>query len=267
MQVQRQVNGSVQMQTPLTISGGRLVPTSRQSVAMADIANLQMPNWQRIKDFVVGGIDHRRYDTNVVMAATDLAKQTNEFFNKKIHANDRKTLDGGTTIVDLDESYTNMLEASKIEQGWTLIVDSVQVDLIQSHRDFNAFTANTGQPSTGAPSATDTNSATTQYLGLCRSCFVQFESVDNVDKEIFAQGRIDDFPSDRSVCGAFGGSTPEGFIGNFNYDGSPEYLRNPVVLQSQHLFRVILTALRTFTCPLNAEIGIGLVGLLVPSGN
>jgi len=84
-----------------------------------------------------------------------------------------------------------------------------------------------------------------------------------VNREIFSQGRIDDFPSDRTVCGAFGGSTPEGFIGNFNYDGAPEYLRNPVVLQSQHLFDVVMDAKRALTCPLNAEIGMALVGLLI----
>jgi hypothetical protein len=275
MNFPKTTNGAVAIATPPRIvprdpnnpsAGFYVYPSTRLPVTLADIENLQMPDYLGMKGKIVNAVDHRRFDTNVVMAATDLAKGEYFYFDKKKNSTDRKTLDGGTTIAILDQTYTNMLDANRIEESWSLIVDSLQVDLIQSHRDFSGFTSNTGEPSTGAPSATDTNSATTQFLALTRNVNVKFETIDNVEKEIFAEGRIDDFPSDRSVCGAFGGATPEGFIGNFNYDGQPEYLRSPVVLQSQHLFQVVLQALRTVTCPLNAEIGIALSGLLVKTG-
>lgn len=200
--------------------------------------------------------DARVADTRVIIAGQNVVAGEYNFFDKPLHDQSQKSLDNTITIADKTEEYTDMIESGKMEGGATLIVESLQCSVFIPHRDFGAFTANTGLPSTGAPSGTDTNSATNNLLALNYSSWLTFSEP---SKGTYADGQLWDFPSDRVLTGAFGGSTPEGFIQIGAGVSRPlRYIR---VLQSLHHFDVKLEFFRTITFPLNVIIEVALCGV------
>jgi hypothetical protein len=208
---------------------------------------------------ILDAVDYRAFDTRIVIAATNVVAGNYDFFNIPIGGSEN-SLDGGTTFARKTEEYTNMLENGKIEGGNTLIVESMQISVFIPHRDFNAFTSNTGLPSTGAPSSTDTNSAINNLLALHFGTYFTFSQPNHGN---FAEGKLLDFPSDRSIGAAFGGATPEGFVQVGM--GVPQPMRYVRVLQTLHHFDVQMLAYRTITFPMNVIIEIGLCGLKLVS--
>jgi hypothetical protein len=210
----------------------------------------------KLYDKILDARYFRATDRRVIAAGTTVVKGQYQFFDKPRNDQSDKSLDGSIAIANKGNDYTNMIEKGKIEGGNTLIVDSLQVSVFVPHRDFNAFTANSGLPSTAAPSATDTNSATNTVLALCLNTYLTFSEPDHGN---FAEGGLWDFPADRVFNGCFGGSTPEGFV-QIGV-GQPEYLRQVRILQEMHHFDVTLEFFRDTTFPLAVILDVALCGL------
>lgn len=197
---------------------------------------------------------HRMTDRRVIAAGTTVPAGKYQFFDKKIHSAET-SIDGSIAIADKTQDYTNMLDDGKIAGGNTMIVESLQCGVFIPHRDFNAFTANTGLPSTGAPSATDTNSATNSLLALHLNTYLTFSEP---DFGVHAEGSVLDFPADRVINANYGGATSEGLV-QIGV-GQPEYLRYVRVLQENHHFDVELEFFRATTFPISVVIDMALVG-------
>jgi hypothetical protein len=212
-----------------------------------------------LKDKILDAVEYDFFDTRICTAATTLTANQYRFFNIA-QGGTENTLDGGTSITTKTPEYTNAIESGKVEGGNTLIVDSFQVSVFMTHRDFNALTANTGLPSTGAPSGTDTNSATNSLLAWAYGSYFTFSEP---NRGIWCEGNPLTFPSDEVLTGSFGGSTPEGWVQVGA--GRPRYLRYVRVLQSLHHFDCIMNVYRTITMPLQLIIRVKLCGLKLVS--
>lgn len=230
-----------------------------QAANLKDFDGMTMRDYLKYwKDGIQGAIDHTRYDTRIwapgTTIAADGAGNAGAFFQKRV-GDEELSLDGGTSITKTDY-HTNMAEGQKIEKGATLLIDSLQIEVAISHREFNAFTADLS-PNTAVVTATDTSSATNHMLLLDR-CII-FELWRN--KELLAEGTLSDFPSAGGFFGSFGGSTPEGYIQNGF--GQPNYLRKVLVLEAGYLFTLKTRVLNAITNVLNVEIRAKLSGLKV----
>jgi hypothetical protein len=210
----------------------------------------------KLYDKILDAKYYRATDRRVIATNTTVVKGQYQLFDVPKNSADDVSLDGSIAIAKKTKDYTNMIEKGKIEGGNTLIVDSLQVSVFIPHRDFNAFTANSGLPSSAAPSATDTNSATNTLLTLCLNTQLEFSEPDH---GIYAEGGLWDFPADRVFNGCFGGATPEGFV-QIGV-GQPEYLRQVRILQELHHFDMTLEFFRDTLFPTAVIIDVALCGL------
>lgn len=206
------------------------------------------------KDGIKNARDHSRVDTRIWAPATTIAAGTYDFFQTK-SGDEEMSLDGGTSITKTDY-HTNMQEGGKIEKGASLIVDSLQIEVTIPHREFNAFSADLS-PSSAAVTATDTSSATAHMLALDRACIFELWR----GQKLLAEGTLSDFPAEGGFFGAFGGSTPEGYIQNGF--GQAKYLREIVVLDAGYLFKLKMRVLTGILSVLNVEIRPKLCGVLI----
>lgn len=209
---------------------------------------------EQIKPQILDARDFAMFDTRFIAAATNLTAGNKKFFTVE-NGGSELSLDGSVTVANKTDNYTNMVESGKVEGGNTMIVDSLQVAIYLPHRDFNAFTANSAFPSTGAPAATDTNSGTLNLLALNYGTYLTFSEPNRGN---FAEGNIFRFPSVEQPSGFFGGQTTEGaaVIG-----GDPQYLRYVRVLQNLHHFDMTLECFSTITFPIQVIIQIALCGI------
>jgi hypothetical protein len=209
------------------------------------------------KDGIKDAQDIPRYYTRIWAPGTTIAANDGNataFFQKKV-GDEELSLDGGTSIT-LTDYHTNMMEGGKIEKGTTLIVDSLQLEVTIPHREFNGFSADLS-PSTAVVTATDTSSATAHMLALDRAIIFELWR----GKKQLGQGTLSDFPSEGGFFGAFGGSTPEGYIQNGF--GQPSHLRETIVLNDGYLFTLKARVLTAITNVLNVEIRAKLSGLQI----
>lgn len=263
-QVDPKVRGDVQLQYPVGKDAmGRAVlpePGYAYSLPLRKINGMPTTDYiNQIKDDILDADDYRLFDTRGIAAGTNLTARKYDFFN--IPAEGQETsLDGSVTILQKTANYTNLLENGKVEGGNTMIVDSLQVAVFCTHRDFNAFTANSIFPSTGAPNATDTNSGTLNLQALNYNTYLTFSEPNHGN---FAEGNLAAFPSEEVFSGAFGGQTTEGWIQIGM--GQPQYLRYVRVLQELHHFDVDLTCYATVTFPIQLVIQIALCGIKLKS--
>ena len=254
-----QARGEVTVRNPIGLVTAGLLPLY-ETTTLNYLNNMPFADYaEKFQGRIMHARDHRRRDTRVVAAASTILKKVHKFFDAPKDSTSEKSLDGSITIDPKDESFTNMVESSKIEAGSTLIVESVQVGIFQTHRDFNAFAAGTGEPSDATPAATDTLSATNVLIGLCRSAEVRF----GLGRDVKAEGSPDSFPPDRGFSGALGGATPEGWI-QIGF-GAAKPMREIVVLQNLYHFFVEWEQYRALITPMNVEIEIALCGVLLES--
>lgn len=254
------VKGNVQILPPVGADAfGRALLPGIEYAYKLPLRNINgMPTTdyiENIKDQILDARDFRLFDTRAVAAGTNLTARKYDFFNIPQEGSET-SLDGSVTILQKTANYTNLLENGKVEGGNTMIVDSMQVAVYVSHRDFNAFTASSIFPSTGAPSATDTLSATTNLQSLNYNTYLTFSEPNYGN---FAEGNIAAFPSAECFSGAFGGQTTEGWIQIGM--GQPQYLRYVRVLQELHHFDVDLTCYSTVTFGAQTIIQIALCGV------
>lgn len=206
------------------------------------------------KDGIKNARQHQRWDTRIWAPATTIAVGTYDFFAVSPGA-DEPSLDGGTVITKTDY-LTNMQEGKKLERGSSLIVDSLQIEVVIPHREFNAFSADLS-PASAAVTSTDTSSATAHMLALDRAAIFELWR----GNRLLAEGSLSDFPCAGGFFGAFGGATPEGYIQNGL--GEPNYLREIIVLQEGYLFKLKMRVLTAILSVLNVEIRPRLCGVLV----
>lgn len=236
--------------------GGYVSPQFVASLPLRALDGMPIDEYlNNIKGSVIDAVEYRFFDTRIIIAGTNLVAGTYNFFQKPIGSSEA-TLDGGTTIGNKTNEYTNAITIGTIEGANTLICDRMEISVYFPHRDFNAFTSNTGLPSTGAASATDTLSATNNLLALQQGSYFGFSQP---NYPIFAEGKVLDFPSSRKIDGSFGGATPEGYVQNGG--GDPRSLRYVRVMQALHNFTLQMQVYRTITFPLNTVIEVALCGI------
>jgi len=208
---------------------------------------------------IVGGIDHQRWHENIWAPATTIpaSAQGIDFFNK-VAGDSQKSLDGGTDII-VDDYYTNMVDAGRMEKDATLIVYALGIRVDVPHREFNAFTAL--QPVSAAVTGTDTSSATAHVLALNRGAIFTLLKGGGTSAEVVAQGSLFDFPSRGGPGGIASGNTVEGFIGNGN--GFLNYLDEVVVLDEGRQFKLTMKTYRALLSVLNVAVRPILYGCLV----
>lgn len=247
----------VSLRRPSFWSGGNLIsPSSVANLPLRKLDGMPIDEYlATVKSRIIDAVDYRHFDTRIIIAATNVVAGTYNFFAVQQNQPEA-SLDGGTTFARKTAEYTNAIAAGTIEGANTLIVDSVQFSIFIPHRDYNAFTTATGLPSTGAPSATDTNSATNSLGALHQGSYFQFSEP---NYPIFAEGKVLDFPSDRSIGGALGGATAEGWT-QIGW-GRPKYLRYVRVMQPLHNFTCALQFFRTITFPMNMILELALCGV------
>lgn len=237
-------------------AGGYISPTVVANLPLRMLDGMPIDEYlSNIKGAVIDAVEYRFFDTRIVIAGTTLAAGTYSFFQKPLGSSET-SLDGGTTFANKTQEYTNAITIGTIEGANTLIADRVEINVAFPHRDFNAFTSNTGLPSTGAPSATDTLSATNNLLALQQGSYFTFSQP---NYPIFAEGKVLDFPSSRKLDGSFGGATSEGYVQNGG--GDPNPLRYVRVMQALHNFTFSMQVFRSITFPLNTVIEVALCGI------
>lgn len=198
--------------------------------------------------------DAHRFDVRVIHAGGTVAAGEQDFFvNEK--GKSEKSLDGATTITKTDY-YTNMEAPRQMEKGTALLVDSIQIEIFQTTREYNAFTSNTDEPSDfTAAVAADTKPASNILAGIQRTMRVELWR----GNELLGAGRLCDFPNEGGFSGILGGPTNEGIIQNGF--GFPRRLREVCVLGENYLFTLKTFWERAVVCPNNVEIRAKLCGL------
>jgi len=243
------------LQGPPWWERNRLIVPDPQQLPINLINGMPMQQYvTQVRPALLYAQSYRHYDTRVIVAGQNITAGTYRFF--AVPQNGSETsIDGSINILSKTPEYTNALTAQTIEGGNTLICDSLQFEVCIPHRDWNALTTATGLPSTGAPSATDTNSATNTLSALILGTYIQFGEP---NKPIFTQGQIDDFPDPGGLEGSFGGATSEGFI---RVARGKAWLDQVVLLQELHQFFVTMQVFRTITVPLSVVIRASLCGV------
>jgi hypothetical protein len=188
-----------------------------------------------------------------IVAGQQVTKNVYKFFVIE-QGKPTTTIDDGATAYVKDENDTNMVQAGQMEKGTIMLVDSIQIDVPLTHRDFGAATA--ADPTTFAISATDTLGASNVLVGLQRSA--RFELWQK--RDLLAQGRLNKFPVEGGFSGVLGGATSEGILQNGF--GMKRHLREVLLLGENYLFELRMYIDRTIaSVPYNTEIKVALSGL------
>jgi hypothetical protein len=225
-----------------------------------------MPTEDYLKYYGAGkrikfGQDHQRWYARVWAPATTIAANAAGLdFYQKTSGDTEKSLDGGTDVV-IDDYYTNMADAGRMEKGSTLIVHAIGIQCNIPHREFAAFTAL--QPVSAAVTSTDTSSATAHQLIIDRSAIFEFTRGSGVGAQHLVQGSLFDFPSKGGPGGIASGNTVEGLASN-GY-GWLNYLREVIVLDEGRQFKFSMKTYRAMLSVLNVEIRPILYGTLLRS--
>jgi hypothetical protein len=225
------------------------------STAIQNLNNMPFPDYQKyFQGYIAEATDYRRRDTRVIAAGETIAQKKHLFFNV-VAGKTEKTL-GETVSYTKDEGECNMVDSSRMEHNTFLIVESLQVNLLATSRDYSVIGAD-GQPTVLSVAAEASNSAVNTVIGLVRNSYLRFK----VGKHVKAEGRLTQFPSDEIYSGAFGQVADEGFfqIGV----GMPRPLKEIVVLEPGANFTMELELFRAVTVPQNVELSISLVGVLL----
>lgn len=220
--------------------------TAEQAAAMAGLDVKQALDWCQ-------------YDTKYAKAGTALPSTDILFFAVQQGANDTLVNDSTVTF-QKSAMDTNMVQASQLERGQLLIIESIQVSVtIPGNFDLTLqSTGNTTLPATLPTSAVQTNAtAGVIAANLERAILQGAVGKLKVGTNFFEQGPLIQFPSEFGISGfgtsAFSGTAtaavttvPSDVIVNNGF-GNPRYLRFPRVIEAGQNFAWITNFVNTFT--------------------
>lgn len=230
-------------------------PTLYRRTLLETLDGITMEEYTKnYKGRIKNAHDHDRYDTAIIPAATAVSAGDKQLFNVP-NAQTGPNLAG--TNYKRDEADTNMVEANQLEFGNFLIVESFQVQILATTREYAAFTD--AKPTDLAPAAAGTIAASNSVAGIANDFFIDFK----VGKRSLCSGPLIKFPSEYVLSGAFGADTDEGFVQVGM--GKPRPLREVVVLQPKQNFTVTIKVFRATTVPQNLKIRVYLCGVLLES--
>lgn len=205
------------------------------------------------KGRIKNAIEGRRFDTRRVTAGAATVKGEVKFFNLA-KGEATTTIDTGATAYNKDDFDTDMEQNGQMEKGTALLVDSVEVEVFGTHREFGALAA--AQPTTFAVSATDTLAFSNTLVGIQRTCRFELKK----KRELLSKGRLTDYPPQGGFSGVLGGATSEGILQNGF--GFRKQLREIIVLAENYLFDFsMFMDVDIAAWPYATEIRVSLCGL------
>jgi hypothetical protein len=207
---------------------------------------------QFFKGQIKDAVDTVRFDTLRIIAGTAIGLTDKLLFNTKAGDN-TTTADGGQTYKK-DKVDTNMKVANEMEFGNVLIVESFQVEVMNTAQLATADTVNRITDPTAASAAATTASASLNLFAFLSQCWIEFK----VGDRTVLEGRPLDWPSQGGIYG-FAGGADEGIVQNgFGFARS---LRNIVVLRAGEQFGVTLTPYTNITPTIDINCVVKLAGV------
>lgn len=218
-------------------------------------------------------LDWCQYDTKYAVAGTALPSTDVLFFSVQQGANDTLINNAAVTF-QKSAMDTNMVQASQLERGQLLIIESIQVSVTTpSNFDLTLqASGNTTLPAT-LPTGAVTTAATAGVMAgnLERAILRGAVGKLKVGTNFFEQGPLMQFPSEFGITGyatsAFTGTAQTGIIvpsdgvANNGF-GYPRMLRFPRIIEAGQNFSFIVNFVNTFTPSRAFDVQVILRGLL-----